>query len=273
MRCEPVTRALGATVTGIDLTSPGRETGERLRVALTEHHVLFFRGVALDDATHRALAASLGTPMVHPFERAMGRSEPLHKIVDKPEGQPDRAGWHTDDSYLARPPAYAVLRCEVAPEVGGDTAWCNMEQAYERLSERMQRFLAPLRGFHEVDGGLRDYIREHLPPDRVARALEEVGPGAAHPIVRTHPRSGRRALFFEPNFMRRVEGLSPAESAFVCSFLARQVEDVSLQCRFRWQKGDVAIWDERTTQHVGSADHAGSLRVLVRCTVEGEPPV
>ena len=159
------------------------------------------------------------------------------------------------------------------PEAGGDTAWCNMVLAYERLSGEMRNFLDGQYGFHATDGGLVDYVREHLPTDRVADAISEIGSGASHPIVRTHPETGRRALYFEPNFMRRVIGLNEAESGFVCSFLAaRVVEDVSLQCRFRWQAGDVAIWDERTTQHIGSADHAGELRVLKRCTVIGERP-
>jgi taurine dioxygenase len=210
--------------------------------------------------------------MIHPFERAMGRTDPLHSIVDRPEDTPDRAGWHTDDSYLERPPAYAILRCDVAPEVGGDTAWCNMVLAYERLSAEMRAFLDGQRGFHATDGRLIDYVRDHLPADRIADAITEIGSGASHPIVRTHPETGRRALYFEPNFMKRVIGLSEAESRFVCEFLAARVGDVSLQCRFRWEAGDVAIWDERTTQHVGSADHAGELRVLKRCTVIGERP-
>ena len=269
----PVTCAIGAEVSGVDLgLELAADVTASLKRALAEHHVLFFRDQHLDDSAHLALASAFGEPMVHPFEQAMGRSDPLHSIVDKPGGTPDRAGWHTDDSYLTRPPAYAVLRCEVAPAVGGDTGWCNMVLAYERLSRETQAFLAPLRGFHATDQRLLDYVREHLPPDRVADALAAAGNGAEHPIVRTHPETGRCALFFEGNFMTRIVGLSSAESRFVCDLLAAQVQDVSLQCRFRWRAGDVAIWDERTTQHVGSADHVGQLRVLRRCTIVGERP-
>lgn len=273
--CRPVTAALGAEVEspGVDLAAPlSSQVAGALRGALDAHLVLFFRGLNLDDAAHRRLAAALGTPMVHPFERAMGRADPIHGIVDKPEDEPDRAGWHTDDSYLERPPAYALLRCEVAPEVGGDTAWCNMILAYERLSDAMRRFVDGLVGLHATEGRLLDYIREHLPPGQVESAIAEIGSGALHPIVRVQPGSGRRALFFEPNFMRRVDGLSDVESEFVRSCLIETTHNVSLQCRFRWREGDLAIWDQRATQHIGSADHRGQLRVLRRCTVEGERP-
>jgi len=271
--CRPLTAVIGAEVRGLDLREVDSEpTHAALRAALGRYQVLFFRGQHLDDAAQLALAQLLGRPMVHPFERAMGRSSPLHGIVDKPEDVPNRDGWHTDDSYLECPPAFAILRCEVAPPAGGDTAWANMEAAYESLSSSLQRFMGGLEGFHATAGGLLDYVRTHLPPERLSAVIEEVGAGAWHPIVRTHPETGRRALYFEPNFMRAVRGLSDAEAGFVRGLLMRRVEDVSLQCRFRWSEGDVVIWDERTTQHVGSADHRGQLRVLRRCTVEGERP-
>lgn len=268
-----VTAAIGAEISGLDLS--GRlEPSDRaaLRAALDRHLVLFARGQHLDDAAHRSLASVFGEPMVHPFEAALGRTDPLHKIVDKANRTPDRAGWHTDDSYLERPPAVAILRCEVAPAAGGDTAWVSMIGAYEKLSPRMRAFLDPLRGFHETRGSLLDYMREHLPTDVIERVLAAIGPGAEHPIVRTHPETGRKAIYVEPNFMTRVVGLPPAESDFVRRFLADLAHDVSLQCRFRWGAGDVAIWDERVTQHIGAADHAGSERVMVRCTVGGERP-
>ncbi|MCA9505272.1 MAG: TauD/TfdA family dioxygenase [Myxococcales bacterium] len=270
---RPLTGRIGAEAVGVDL----RESLDDARLAflrdgLDRYGVVFFRDAGLDDDGHRALAARLGEPLVHPFERAMGRTDPLHSIVDRETDVPDRAGWHTDDSYLERPPGLAVLRCVVAPSVGGDTLFCDMVGAYEGLSSRMRRLLDGLVGVHETDGRLIDYVRTHLPPDRLADVVREVGPGARHPIVRVHPRSGRRALFFEPNFMRRIEGLGPAETAFVQGLLRARVQEASGQCRFRWHAGDVAIWDERTTQHLGTADHAGERRVMKRCTVLGERP-
>ncbi len=268
-----VTAALGAEIVGVDLAGPlDPDMCEALRAALDEHLVLFARDQNLDGESQVALAQVFGEPMVHPFEAALGRTEPLHRIVDKPDTIPDRAGWHTDDSYLERPPVAAVLCCELAAEVGGDTAWANMSKAYENLSESMRDYLANHRGFHAVDGGLMEYMRRHLDDDTVERVVAQIGAGAEHPIVRTHPVTGRKAIFIEPNFMTRIVGLPRHESDFLCRFLASLANDVSIQCRFRWSTGDLAIWDERMTQHLGSADHAGSTRVMRRCTVAGERP-
>lgn len=273
LELRPVTAALGAEAFGIDLNGAlAEDECDRLRRALNAHLVLFFRAQHVDDAAHLALARVFGEPLVHPFERAMGRSDPLHSIVDRADTEPDRAGWHSDDTYLAQPPSVAVLRCEVAPEFGGDTAWANMCLAYERLSVGMQTYLSGLHGLHETSGSLREYVEKHLPADAARAALELVGPGVAHPIVRTHPESARKAVFLEPSFMTRIVDLPAEESRFVCSFLGRLMDDVSIQCRFRWRAGDIAIWDERVTQHIGAADHRGSRRVLRRCTVAGERP-
>jgi len=271
---RPVTACLGAVVEGADLArGVDAETMAALREGLARHHVLFLCDQGLDDAAHLALAEALGEPLIHPFERAMGRTDPIHGIVDKPDRAPARPGWHTDDSYLERPPAYGILRCEVAPSSGGDTMWANMAAAWDRLSKPMQCFVDGLVGVHETDGALLSYVEDHLPPERVATALAEVGTGAPHPIVRTMPETLTRAIYFEPNFVSRIEGLTAAESRFVLAFLQRLPEQVGLQVRFRWRAGDVAIWDERTTQHTGTAGHTGELRVMRRCTVVGERPV
>ena len=273
LRFQPVTACFGATVAGIDLREEiGPDQACAVREALDRFHVLIFPSQAIDDAAHLSLARVLGEPLVHPFERAMGRSEPIHALVDRADRPPARPGWHTDDSYLAAPPTYGLLRCEVAPSSGGHTLWADMTAAHETLSPSLQTFLAELKGWHATSGALLDYVRAHLPPDRVAHVEEEVGQGASHPLVLTHPESGVRSIYFEPNFVTRIEGLSPAESRFVCAFLNRLPNRVSLQIRHRWRPGDVVVWDERTTQHTGTADHAGQERIMRRCTVFGPRP-
>ena len=273
IRFHPVSARFGARVEGVDLSerlAPAAATA--IRRGLDRFHVLFFPGQTIDDDAHLALAGELGEPLVHPFERAMGRTDPVHGIVDREDRPPAKPGWHTDDSYLASPPSYGILRCEVAPECGGHTLWADMTAALVSLSPALQTFLSGLDAWHETSGALLDYVSRNLPPDRVALAREEVGPGAYHPIVAVHPESGTRSIYFEPNFVTRIEGLSAAESRFVCDFLASLPHRVSLQLRHRWRVGDVAIWDERTTQHTGTDDHAGQLRVLRRCTVVGARP-
>ena len=272
-RVTPVTAAIGAQVDGLDLNAPLSETtrGE-LAHALTQHLVLFFEDQHIDDEAQLALASCFGTPEVHPIRGALGDPARLHDIVDTPQSEPDRDGWHTDVTYMARPPAAAVLRCEESPSAGGDTLWANMQLAYDKLSEGMKRYIGELRGFHTTDGGFINYIQRHLPADAVEKVMAVVGQGASHPLVRTHPVSGRRSLFVDQSYLARVDGIPAEESRFLLRFLASRVDDVSIQCRFRWTRGAVAVWDERATQHSGAADHRGSARTLRRCTVEGEPP-
>lgn len=272
-RLLPATAALGAEVRGLDLNSPlTDETREELRRALFEHLVLFFRDQHIDDEHQLALAACFGEPEVHPIRGALGDPSKLHDIVDTPDSTPDRDGWHTDVTYMERPPAVAVLRCEVTPEFGGDTVWANMNLAYEKLSDGMKTYLAGLEGFHATDAAFNAYIREHMPEEACEKIMAVVGTGVTHPIVRTHPETGKKALFVDRSFMTRIEGVGKEESRFLHEFLASRANDMNIQCRFPWTKGAVAVWDERSTQHAGVADHAGSHRVLRRCTVAGERP-
>ena len=270
----PVTAALGAEVSEIDLKAPlSEQASAELRAALAEYLVLFFRDQYLDDDTQLALASCFGEPEVHPIRGALGDPSVLHDIVDTPESEPDRDGWHTDVTYMERPPAAAVLRCEHAPATGGDTLWANMYLAYEKLSDGMKQYLDDLEGFHATDGGFSDYIQRHLPPEAADKVMAAVGSGVLHPIVRTHPETGRKALFVDQSYLSRIEGLSRDESRHMLAFLASRVNDISIQCRFQWTAGAVAVWDERATQHSGSADHRGSARTLRRCTIVGERPV
>jgi len=268
-----VTAALGAEIDEIDLNSPLSDSAQAdLRAALGEFLVLFFRDQHIDDDGQLALARCFGEPEVHPISAALGKPSLLGDIVDTAESVPDRDGWHTDVTYMERPPSAAVLRCEHTPSAGGDTLWANMELAYEKLSDGMKRYLSELKGFHTTDGGFVDYIRRHLPADAAESVMKEVGRGAIHPIIRTHPDTGRKSLFVDQSYMSRIEGLGKDESRFLLEFLSSRSNDISIQCRFRWTKGAVAVWDERSTQHSGSADHRGSARSLRRCTIAGERP-
>jgi taurine dioxygenase len=274
LEIRPLTGALGAEIGGIHLAEGISEAvAAEIRQALDEYRVIFFRDQHIDDETQLELARVFGEPEVHPIRRAMGNFETLSDIVDTPDSTPDRDGWHTDVTYMSRPPGEAVLRCEVVPEFGGDTMWVDMVAIWETLSEPMQRMLEPLVAFHGTDAGFLDYIQRHLPEDVVEKVMEVVGDGARHPVVRVHPRTGKKNLFVDKAYMSRIEGLTEGESEVLQKYLIGLVENPNHQCRFRWRKGDVAVWDERTTQHFGLADHRGSHRVLRRCTIEGEEPI
>ncbi|MEM9174578.1 MAG: TauD/TfdA family dioxygenase [Myxococcota bacterium] len=273
-RLEPATAALGAYVEGLDLHAPLDEpVRDALRAALAEHLVLFFYDQHLDDDAQLALAGCFGEAEVHPIRGALGDPSLLHDIVDTPDSVPDRDGWHTDVTYMARPPAVAILRCEETPEAGGDTLWANMQLACDKLSDSMKTYVDGLEGFHTTDGGFVDYIRRHLPADVARKIMDHVGPGVHHPIVRTHPVTGKKSLFVDQSYLSRIEGLPEEEGRFLLDFLSSRCNDVSIQCRFHWREGAVAVWDERATQHSGAADHRGATRRLRRCTIEGERPV
>ena len=273
-RIQPATAALGAYVEGIDLKAPLEEKAqEELRAALAEHLVLFFLDQYIDDDAQLALADCFGGAEVHPIRGALGDPSRLHDIVDTPESVPDRDGWHTDVTYMERPPAAAILRCEETPEAGGDTLWANMQLAYDKLSDSMKAYIDGLEGFHATDGGFIEYINRHLPAEAVEKIMNHVGHGVHHPIVRTHAVTGKKALFVDQSYLSRIEGLPKDESRYLLDFLSSRCNDVSIQCRFQWREGAVAIWDEAATQHSGSADHRGASRILRRCTIEGERPV
>ena len=272
-RAEPMTASIGAEIEGLDLKAPLDEAvQEELRAALYHFHVIAFRDQFVDDEAHLSLARVFGEPEVHPIKAALGNPELLADIVDTEDSVPDRAGWHTDVTYQKRPPAAAVLRCEETPEAGGDTLWANMQLAYRKLSEPMKAMLEGLTGHHATDGGFVDYIRRHLPKEMADKVMELVGDGAHHPLVRTHPVTGEKSLFVDQSYLSTIDGLPDEEGRFLLDFLASRVDDVSIQCRFHWTKGAIVVWDERSTQHSGSADHRGLARVLRRCTIEGETP-
>lgn len=272
-RAEPMTAAIGAEIEGVDLNAPLDEAvQEEFRLALYHFHVIAFRDQFLEDEAHLALARVFGEPEIHPIKAALGNPEVLADIVDTEDSVPDRDGWHTDVTYQPRPPSAAVLRCKETPAAGGDTLWANMQLAYQKLSEPMKQMIDGLTGHHATGGGFADYVRRHLPEEIANKVMEIVGDGAHHPIVRTHPVTGEKSLFVDQSYLSRIDGLPDEEGKFLLGFLASRVDDVSIQCRFHWTEGAVVVWDERSTQHSGSADHRGLARVLRRCTIEGEIP-
>lgn len=273
LEVRPVSATIGAEIHGIRLMDGiSDEVGEEIRRALDAHSVVFFRDQHVDDECQIALARVFGEPEVHPIRKALGSTDCLHDIVDTKESTPDRDGWHTDVTYMERPPGEAVLRANVVPPFGGDTMWVSMIHIWNSLSDPMRAFLEPLQAFHATDAAFTDYVKRHLPADVVEKVMAVVGQGVQHPLVRTHPRTGRKNLFVDKAYMDRIEGLTEGESATLKNYLLGLVENPNFQCRFHWRKGDVAVWDERTTQHFGVADHRGSERTLRRVTVSGERP-
>lgn len=270
----PVAGRIGAEIRGVALGGDIDEpTLAAIRDALNRHKVIFFRGQhALDDAGHEAFAAKLGEPVAHPTVPVAKGSRYLLDLESR-EGQA-ASSWHTDVTFVPAYPKASVLRALVTPEAGGDTLWANAVTAYETLPEPLRALADGLRAVHS---NLYDYAKVGLDDDsEQARHYREVFTSTVyeteHPVVRVHPETGERALLLG-HFISKFVGIKQADSQRLFNTLQEHATSLENTVRWRWQPGDVAVWDNRATQHRAIADFGGQPRHLRRATVAGDVPV
>lgn len=270
----PVAGALGAIIEGTDPRDPDFAIGP-VHQALLEYEVVFFRELHLSADEQLAFGHLLGTPSVYPVARVLGATEPTMTVLEDGPDSPNAAdAWHTDITWSATPPSFALLHMEVAPERGGDTIWASATAAFDALSPAMQTFLSGLSVVHNRDGfskRMADKAGDHAA--KITAALDAEYPPVTHPLVRVHPETGKRALFYALLNMSHVEGLTAAESRAVLDFVGDHVKEPSFHCRWSWTEGDLAIWDERSTLHRAAADHWPQRRVIRRLEIDGTRPV
>lgn len=271
VRVEPLDAALGAQVHGIDARSVDPGEAALLREALTEHHVLVLRDQDLDDDQQSRFAEIWGELFVDPVSQLVGAPKAVSYIQDDASRPPAEFPWHTDMSWLATPPACAVLNARVIPPTGGDTLWVDLCAAYDSLSPTMRQRVGGLRLCHRPLPRFFETVRRHH-GDQVTDQLVADHPPLEHPLVRTHPVSGRPALFVCPLYGDRIAGLSDDESGEVLAELHERLEDESLQVRWRWRTHDLVVWDEASTNHRALGDHHPRRRVMRRCAVVGTHP-
>jgi taurine dioxygenase len=270
---RPLTATIGAEVGGLDLRRPLTE-GQRdeLHDALMCHLVLFFRGQDLSDDEHIRFASCFGRPNVFPTTRARGLDEPVEWIEDTATSPPKADLWHTDVAFLAEPPDIAVLNMRATPPVGGDTMWLDLYAVHDALSPAMRELIADLvLDLHP--GPNFQASTTMMYGDEVYRRVADEFQGAQHPLVRIHPVTGRPALYMCGAYVRGIVGLHQREADALMSFLRGRLEDPNAQCRWRWRRHDVAVWDERCTNHRALSDHFPSHRLVRRCTVGSGVPV
>ena len=271
LRIDRVNAALGAVVSGVDLREElSDDVFARIEDALVEHQVLFFRDQDLDDDQQRAFASRFGTLGVFPVARLMGSTRDMSYIEDTPESPPDADGWHTDISWIAEPPRLAILNARIIPDYGGDTMWASLFGAYDALSPAMQTICNRLTVVHHAGPAFLEAIGRTAGPEVVARIQEEFPP-VEHPLVRTHPVSGRRALFLS-GFMDHIVGMHRDESDALLGYLNTLIENPNVQIRWHWRPFDLAVWDEASTNHRALSDHYPQHRMMRRCTVDGDRP-
>lgn len=269
IRVKPVTVRIGADIEGVNLQKPLDEQSLReVRHALLEHCVIFFRDQTMDHDQHKAFGRQFGPLHVHPaIPGPEGHPEilPIHADANSTYIAGER--WHSDVSCDQEPPLGSILYLPTVPETGGDTLFSNMYAAYDGLSDRMKVYLSGLTARHDGEPQYRGRYQ-----DRGVNDAGKVYPSADHPVVRTHPETGRKCLYVNPVFTTRINGLPRLESEAVLKVLYEQCAMPDYQVRFRWRPNSVAFWDNRCVQHIAIWDYFPQLRSGFRVTVEGERP-
>jgi taurine dioxygenase len=282
IKVDPLTCAIGAELSGVDLGAASRDDAlfAEIKALLRQYKVLFLRDQQFSRAEHVAFAQRFGELEDHPV---VG-SDPEHpglvliyKSADTRHLQYENA-WHCDATWRERPQMGAVLRCVECPPVGGDMMWANMELAYERLPEYMKTQIAGLRARHSIEASFGAAL-----PIEKRLALKAQYPDAEHPVVRTHPETGRKCLFVNsfathftnyhtPDNVRVGQDYAPG-AAQLLHYLIGQAAIPEYQVRFRWRTNSVAIWDNRCTQHYAANDFWPAVRKLERAGIIGDRPV
>ncbi|KYF51870.1 taurine dioxygenase [Sorangium cellulosum] len=278
---EPLTCTIGAELGGVSLADAARHDAlfAEIRALLLKHRVLFLRDQDISRADHVAFARRWGELEDHPIAGSDPDHPGLVRIYKDAHSPPEHYenSYHCDATWREAPPMACVLRCVETPEVGGDTVWVNMVEAYDRLPERIKQRIAGLRARHSLEatfGGAMAMEKRH--------ALRASYPDAEHPVVRTHPETGEKVLFVNaftthfvnfhtPDNVRVGQDFTPG-AGHLLSYLISQAAIPEYQVRFRWRKNSVAIWDNRCTQHYAVQDYWPAVRRMERTAILGDPP-
>ncbi|MGI9475261.1 MAG: TauD/TfdA dioxygenase family protein [Hyphomicrobiaceae bacterium] len=279
IQVDPLTLHIGAEISGVDLSQPLSDAQRTaINEAFLKWKVVFFRDQNLDHAAHVAFARQMGEPTIgHAVFGHVEDFPEIYSVAKFRTAQVNPAmkmakpwtGWHTDITAAVNPPMASILRGVTIPPYGGDTLWTNLAVAYQSLSEPMRGIVDQLRGIHRfqaaADTGNAAYN------ERVKRREMET----EHPLVTVHPETGERQLYVSPSFLKSIVGLSPRESEAFLALLWEHVVRTEFTVRFKWQPGDIAMWDNRATAHLAPTDIFASEfdRQLYRITLVGEVPV
>ena len=268
IQIRPSTGVIGAEVSGIDLGKPlGNQQFQEVHDALMAHQVIFFRDQKLTLDQHKAFGRLFGALMVHPNTKGLdGHPEilPIHADANSKRISGER--WHSDVSCDPEPPMGSILNLKTIPPVGGDTLFASMYAAYDALSAPMKTFLAGLTAVHD---GAPGYSKTN---QILGDATAKVFPKAEHPVIRTHPVTGRQGIYVNPVFTTHIKDVPEPESRAILSFLYEHCGRPHWQVRFRWEADSIAFWDNRCVQHIAMWDYFPNVRSGYRVTVKGDRP-
>jgi taurine dioxygenase len=285
----PLAAAMGAEIHGVDLANPSDGQVEDIKQALWRHKMIYFRDQTISHDQQEAFTLRFGAFGTDAYTTGMPghpNVQPVIKEADTRTKMVFGEGWHTDSPFLARPPAISMLYGVEVPPWGGDTIWCNSELAYEYLSDTMKAVLAPLKVHMSAIGVLTtiDMLADEKAGSGARSKRSAFGDmeldmerrsmiaGSFHPLVRTHPETGRKALYVDETYSQGIEGMTAEEAKPLLEFLVRHVTQASFQCRLRWSANTFVAWDNRSCIHHAFNDYDGWRRAMYRTTVMGEAP-
>ena len=266
---DPLTPAIGAEIQGVDLSRPlDDQTYGEIHEAWMKHLVIFFRDQDLTLDQHKAFGRRFGALHIHPAAPGPeGHPEIFVVHTDKDSTFSEGNGWHSDVSCDAEPPMGSILRLHILPATGGDTLFCNTYLVYDNLSASMKTHLEGLTAIHEGEQIFRGRYAEEGGDDSGKNY-----PRAEHPLIRTHPVTGRKCVYVNQAFTTGIKELRYTEARSVLDYLFEQIERPKYQCRFRWRKHSIAMWDNRCAQHYAMWDYRPHTRSGFRVTVKGDKP-
>jgi taurine dioxygenase len=274
---QPLTGSCGAEIFGPDLSSDlDQQVIDDIRSALCDYGVVFFRDQTIDAEQQKALARRFGTIFIHPNYKGTGPDPEIVEVRREP-GDTRIVGeeWHTDTTMMPEPPMGAILYAIEVPPYGGDTLFANQCLAYDALSDAMKRMIAPLRAIHTDINVAGPKVGTERNAQRATKVRADDAwreTVSVHPVVCVHPESGRKYLFVNHAYTVAFEGMTERESRPLLEFLMEHGHRQEFTCRFRWQKGSVAFWDNRSTKHMAVHDAGAFRRVMRRVQIAGTQP-
>ncbi|PHQ72072.1 MAG: taurine dioxygenase [Sneathiella sp.] len=278
LKFEPMTVRLGAVVSGLDLRDElGQDVINQLSDALVQYKVLFFRDQDITREQHMAFARKFGELEIHPLTQHKDgfktqNVDPEILVVESTaKSQITADKWHSDVTWRKDPSLGSILRCIILPECGGDTLWADMEAAYEGLDDETKDEIEGLTAMHDWRP-FRQAMYGKPGAEQLIKDLKAKYPPSEHPIVRTHPVSGRKAIYVNNSFTTNIKGKTREESIGLLTKLYQTASKPDYQVRFRWEPKSLAFWDNRSTQHYAVADFFPEHRLLERVTVVGDRP-
>jgi len=269
---EPIGPTIGAKIRGLDLSKIiDKETLELLENAVVEHKIIYIRDQTINTAQQVAFGKMFGDLEVHPF-RPEG-TIPEIMVLDNHKDNPVLSTdvWHSDTTFRECPTKYSILRCLKIPETGGDTLWADMCAAYDGLSDAIKNMIDKLFAVHDFKNFRALYSNSENDREKIFK-MEKLYPNPTHPIVRTHPVTGRKAIYVNSQFTLGIVGMKDKESSALLELLYQQAQIPEYQFRLRWKPGTLAIWDNRSTQHYAANDYFPKRRHMERVAVIGDKP-